>query len=46
MSWYQSKWWRFALASTNDSAGIIDADGRWIRLAGSLWFLIERGATS
>lgn len=45
MNWYTWKWWRFAMASTNDSTGIIDGDGRWIRLAGSLWVLVDRTPT-
>jgi hypothetical protein len=47
MSWYTSKWWRFAFAGTSETAvAIIDADGRWVNVVGSIWFLVERGATS
>ncbi len=49
VSWYTSKWWRFAFAPASDpreaTVAVIDADGRWVNVVGTLWFLAERGAT-
>jgi len=42
MSWYTSKWWRFAVAPASDST-VSDSDGRWKHLVGSIWVLVERG---
>ena len=37
MTWYSSKWWRFATSSSRRGV-MSDADGRWIHLIGSIWW--------
>ena len=43
MSWYRSRWWRLALSPSR--GGIMyDAAGRWIHVAGDLWFCTNRAS--
>lgn len=43
MSWYRTRWWRFALSPSR--CGVMwDTHGRWRHVLGHLWVLIERGA--
>jgi hypothetical protein len=41
MSWYRSKWWRFALSDSGERF-VEDGDGLWRRVGGALYVLIER----
>jgi len=41
MSWYWSKWWRFA-TSPSRSGVMLDGDGRWVHLLGPIWWLTDR----
>ena len=37
MSWYWSKWWRFATSPSRRGV-MLDADGRWVHLIGPIWY--------
>jgi hypothetical protein len=41
MSWYQYKWWRFALSAARQGI-LIDAHGRWVHVLGPLWWMTDR----
>jgi hypothetical protein len=47
MSWYWTKWWRFAVSvSMHDRhALIIDQAGQWRPLVGPIWILTRRERT-
>lgn len=43
MTWYRTRWWRFALSPSR--GGVMwHTHGRWRHAVGPLWVLTDRGA--